>query len=37
VRILRARPDDEPIAIAAPEDGPGPLRPRTSDGKSKWV
>ncbi len=38
VRILRGRPVDEPLAIAAPPDGSGPVRPRTGDGTpAKWV
>ncbi|HEX9881120.1 MAG TPA: lysophospholipid acyltransferase family protein [Hyphomicrobium sp.] len=35
VRILRARDPDEPLAIVAPQEGSGPFRPRSSDGK--WV
>jgi 1-acyl-sn-glycerol-3-phosphate acyltransferase len=38
VRILRARGGDEPIAIAAPPQGGGPVRPRSGNGKAdKWV
>ena len=38
VRILRARGRDESIAIAAPPEGVGPVRPRSGNGKAdKWV
>jgi 1-acyl-sn-glycerol-3-phosphate acyltransferase len=38
VRILRARHGQEPILIAAPQEGSGPVRPKPGNGKSaKWV
>jgi 1-acyl-sn-glycerol-3-phosphate acyltransferase len=37
VRILRARNQHEPLAVSAPQDGMGPVRPRSGEGKSKWV
>ncbi len=37
VRILRARGQDEPLAIAAPNEEGRPVRPHSPDGKPKWV
>ncbi len=37
VRILRARGPHDPLVIAAPADGAGPVRPKSSDRSAKWV